>query len=131
MIRTRLMASSRAFLSSVRFALLTLTTSRLWVDVGGMGNLERGGGVAVESEGESTAGAGLVPLAAFLPRAMLYGEENKGRGEREEERNEEKRRRVTWLTVPFSSSNQFAPCGPSNHKSTSLLSYAQLIPVPQ
>ena len=45
--------------------------SRLWQGVGGMGNIERGGGVAVESEGESAAGAGLVPLAAFLPRAMF------------------------------------------------------------
>lgn len=36
-----------------------------------MGNTERGGGVAVESEGESTAGAGLVPLTPFLTRAMI------------------------------------------------------------
>ena len=72
MIHTRLMASSKAFLSSVRLALLTLTTSRLWRGVGGMGKMERGGGVAVESDGESAAGAaGLVPLAAFLPRAMF------------------------------------------------------------
>ena len=70
-LRTRLMASSRAFLSSIRLALLTLTTSRLLGVVGGMGNTERGGGVAVESEGESTAGAGLVPLTPFLTRAMI------------------------------------------------------------
>jgi hypothetical protein len=70
-LRTRLMASSRAFLSSVTLALLTLTTSRLWPGVGGMGNMERGGGVAVESEEGSAAGAGLVPLAGFLPRAMF------------------------------------------------------------
>jgi len=69
-IRTRLIASSRAFLSSVGLALLTLTTSRLWRGVGGMGNMERGGGVAVESDGEPAVGAGLVPLAAFL-RAMF------------------------------------------------------------
>jgi hypothetical protein len=70
-IRTRLTASSRAFLSSVGLALLTLTTSRLWLGVGGMGNMERGGGVAVESDGTSAVGAGLIPLAAFLPRAMF------------------------------------------------------------
>ena len=69
-MRTRLMASSRAFLSSVRLALLTLTTSRLLGGVGGMGNMERGGGVGVESEGGSAAGAELVPLTAFLPRAI-------------------------------------------------------------
>jgi hypothetical protein len=69
-LRTRLMASSRAFLSSTGLALLTLTTSRLLGGVGGMGNMERGG-VAVESDGASAAGAGLVPLAAFLPRAMI------------------------------------------------------------
>lgn len=93
MIRTRLMASSRAFLSSVKFALFTLTTSRLWRGVGGMGSMERGGGVAVESDGESAAGAaGLVPLADFLPRAMFdmvvvgrRERENKGRGGRGEE----------------------------------------------
>jgi hypothetical protein len=58
-------------LSSIKFALLTLTTSRLLGVVGGMGNMERGGGVGVESEGESAAGAGLVPLTPFLPRAMF------------------------------------------------------------
>ena len=102
-IRTRLMASSRAFLSSVILALLTLTTSRLWRGVGGMGKIERGGGVAVESDGESAAGAELVPLAAFLPRAMIdtvvMGErrekENKRRGGREE-RKLGKGERVTW-----------------------------------
>ena len=106
MIRTRLMASSRAFLSSVRFALFTLTTSRLWQGVGGMGSIERGGGVAVESDGESAAGAaGLVPLAAFLPRAMFNmivvgrrERENKGMGGREE-RKTGKGERVTWTTL--------------------------------
>jgi len=81
------MASSRAFLSSVKFALLTLTTSRLWQGVGGMGNIGRGGGVAVESDGESAAGAGLVPLAAFLTRAMIVmrrGEKKEGRERGEE-----------------------------------------------
>lgn len=67
-----------------------------------MGNIERGGGVAVESDGESAAGAGLVPLvAAFLPRAMFdcYREERKekkGGAEREErKRGTGERRRVT------------------------------------
>jgi hypothetical protein len=100
MIRTRLMASSRAFLSSVRFALFTLTTSRLWRGVGGMGSIERGGGVAVESDGESAAGAaGLVPLAAFLPRAMfdmiVCGEERKGEQREGRERGEENWERRT------------------------------------
>jgi hypothetical protein len=54
--------------------------------------MERGG-MADESDGESAAGAGLVPLAAFLPRAMFdmivmgrerRGKENKRRGRREE-----------------------------------------------
>jgi hypothetical protein len=84
-VRTRLMASSRAFLSSVILALLTLTTSRLWWGVGGMGNMERGGGVEIVSDGESVAGAGLVPLAAFLPRAM-FDVIVVGRRERAEER---------------------------------------------
>jgi len=83
------MASSRAFLSSVRLALLTLTTSRLWRGVGGMGNMERGGGVAVESDGESAAGAGLVPLAAFRPRPMFDMVVIGRREGREERRGEE------------------------------------------
>jgi hypothetical protein len=126
MIRTRLMASSRAFLSSVGLALLTLTTSRLWLGVGGMGNMERGGGVAVESDGESAARAGLVPLAAFLPRAMfdvivMGREERKGEQREGRERGEETGERRTCdlaklnlqsktvSPVPFPSSNQFAP----------------------
>jgi hypothetical protein len=44
--------------------------------------MERGGGVAVESDGESATGAGLVPLAAFLPRAM-FDKIVMGRRERE------------------------------------------------
>lgn len=97
-LRTRLMASSRAFLSSIRLALLTLTTSRLLGVVGGMGTTERGGGVAVESEGESAAGAGLVPLTPFLTRAMfdlIAGQERKGENKGGTE--ERKRERVTWL----------------------------------
>jgi hypothetical protein len=70
-LRTRLMASSRAFLSSLRLALLTLTTSRSLEGVGVMGNRERGGGVGVESEGESIAAAREFPLTPFLPRAIL------------------------------------------------------------
>ena len=93
------MASSRAFLSSIRLALLTLTTSRLLEGVGGMGNMERGGGLAVESEGESAADAGLVPFAAFLPRAMIdmsvvwAGEKRRELRERRGGKGE----RVTWL----------------------------------
>ena len=87
-MRTRLMASSRAFLSSVRLALLTLTTSRLLGGVGGMGNMERGGGVGVESEGGSAAGAELVPLTAFLPRAMVDMTVVMGRREKERLRRE-------------------------------------------
>ena len=123
-IRTRLMASSRAFLSSVGLALLTLTTSRLRRGVGGMGNMERGGGVAVESDGESAAGARLVPLAAFLPRPMFdkkvmgrrKGEQKEG-GESGEELGERSTCDLAKLnsaiknrkSVPFPSSNQFAP----------------------
>jgi hypothetical protein len=57
-----------------------------------MGNVERGG-VAVESEGESAAGAGLVPLAVFLPRAMIdmivVGRREKERIREGEERGKE------------------------------------------
>ena len=64
-----------------------------------MGNIERGGGVAVESDGESAAGAGLVPLAAFLPRAMfnmiVTGEERKGEEKGGRERGEETGERRT------------------------------------
>ncbi len=121
-IRTRLMASSRAFLSSVTLALLTLTTSRLWRGVGGMGNTERGGGVAVESEEGSAAGAGLGPLIGFLPRAMFDMSVIRRRERRIiREGKERKGERVTWhnsaiksgKSVPFPSSNQFAPVGPS------------------
>ena len=70
-LRTRLMASSRAFFSSTRLELLTLTTSRCLEGVGVMGKIERGGGVAVESERDSAGAAGFFPLTAFFARAML------------------------------------------------------------
>ena len=73
-----------------------------------MGNMERGGGVAVESEGESAAGAELVPLAAFLPRAMFdmavvmgrIEKERIGRGRRG------KGERVTWLNLQSKTVNR-------------------------
>jgi len=70
-LRTRLMASSRAFLSSIKLALLTLTSSRSFEGVGVMGKMERGGGVAVESDGESVAAEGSFPFNPFLPRTIL------------------------------------------------------------
>jgi hypothetical protein len=64
-----------------------------------MGNMERGGGVGVESDGESAAGAELVPLTAFLPRAMVDMTVVMGRREKERLRRERrgKGERVTWL----------------------------------
>ena len=76
-LRTRLMASSSAFLSSTRLELLTLTTSRCLEGVGVIGRIfERGGGVAAlvlaeEPEGDSVAAAGLIRSAAFFPRLMF------------------------------------------------------------
>ena len=37
-----------------------------------MGKIERGGGVAVESDVDSAAAAGPLPLAPFFPRAIFY-----------------------------------------------------------
>lgn len=89
MLRTRLMASSRAFFNSVRFALLTLTTSRSLEGVGVIGKMERGGGVGVESEGESTAAAESPPLTAFFPRAICKRLKwERERGEKEERSGE-------------------------------------------
>jgi hypothetical protein len=53
--------------------LLTLTTSRSLEGMGVIGNMERGGGVGVESDGESTAAAESLPLTAFFPRAIVKG----------------------------------------------------------
>ena len=83
-LRTRLMASSRAFLSSTRLELFTLTTSRSFEGVGVMGRIERGGGVAVES-GDSAAAAGPLPLAPFFPRAMFDMVLLGGRGKKRKE----------------------------------------------
>jgi hypothetical protein len=60
-----------------------------------MGNIERGGGVAVESDGESAAGAGPVPLAAFLPRAM-FDMIVMGRGEKRRTKGGAGERRGNW-----------------------------------
>ena len=79
------MASSRAFLSSTRLELFTLTTSRSLEGVGVMGKIERGGGVAVESDVDSAAGAGPLPLAPFFPRAMFDMDLLGGRGEKRKE----------------------------------------------
>jgi hypothetical protein len=84
------MASSRAFLSSTRLELFTLTTSRSLEGVGVMGKIERGGGVAVESDVDSAAGAGPLPLAPFFPRAMF--DMDLSGGEREEEKRGRERR---------------------------------------
>jgi hypothetical protein len=66
--------------------------------------MERGGGVVVVSDGESAAGAGLVPLAAFL-RAMFdmivmerrREREDKGRRGRGERRGNWGKERCDWL----------------------------------
>jgi hypothetical protein len=63
--------------------------------------MERGGGVAVESDGAPAVGAGLIPLAAFLPRAMfnmiVMGRREKWREQRRGGRGEKlgKGERVT------------------------------------
>ena len=64
-----------------------------------MGNMERGGGVGDETEGESAAGTGLVPFTPFLPRVMFNMTVVMGRKEKEGIRRERrgKGERVTWL----------------------------------
>ena len=89
--RTRLIASSRAFLSSVKLALLTLTSSRSLEGVGVIGNMERGWGVGVASEGESVSTAGSFPLTTLLPRAILC---DTGGREREREKRREREERL-------------------------------------
>ena len=72
--------------------------------------MERGGGVAVESEGESAAGAELLPLAAFLPRPMFDMAVVMGRREKERNREgEERERRTCDLAEPAIENGKSAP----------------------
>jgi hypothetical protein len=129
------MTSSRAFFSSTRLELLTLTSSRSLEGVGVMGRIERGG-VAVESERDSGAAAGLLfPLAAFFPRAMFdkcpyvgrRGEERKKCKRKREERGvtatgrNQKEKRETELTAPDSTSTRQSESYPRPSVRTSSL----------